>query len=60
MRTKCPNCGKETEIESNKWRPFCSKSCKILDLWNWVNEAYAIKIDENINQKEEEKNEFQS
>jgi len=63
MRAKCPNCGKEIELQSNQWRPFCSKSCKILDLWNWVNEAYSIKIDEteeNLNQKGEEKNEFES
>jgi endogenous inhibitor of DNA gyrase (YacG/DUF329 family) len=56
MRAKCPYCGKEIEIQGNQWRPFCSKSCKILDLWNWVNEAYSIKLDET---EQEQSKEFQ-
>lgn len=46
MKIKCPVCGKETEWENNLWKPFCSKNCKILDLWNWFNEAYSIKVEE--------------
>lgn len=58
MTAKCPVCGKETNLENNPWRPFCSKNCKIIDLWNWVNENYSIKVEE-VNQKiniEEEEN----
>lgn len=46
MKIKCPVCGKVTEQENNPWRPFCSKNCKIIDLWNWFHEYYSIKIDE--------------
>lgn len=58
MQIKCPHCGKVVDYENNPWRPFCSKSCKILDLWNWFYEKYSIKVeevDEKIN-TEEEKN----
>jgi endogenous inhibitor of DNA gyrase (YacG/DUF329 family) len=58
MPAKCPVCGKETNLENNPWRPFCSKNCKIIDLWNLVNENYSIKVEE-VNQKiniEEEEN----
>ncbi len=54
MKIKCPICGKLQEYENNPWKPFCSKSCKILDLWNWFHESYSIKveeIDENINEE---------
>lgn len=33
-------------VKDNPWRPFCSKTCKILDLWNWLNEKYSIKVEE--------------
>ncbi|MCS7203142.1 MAG: DNA gyrase inhibitor YacG [Thermodesulfovibrio sp.] len=42
----CPNCGKYTVFKDNPWRPFCSKACKVLDLWNWLNGVYSIKIEE--------------
>jgi endogenous inhibitor of DNA gyrase (YacG/DUF329 family) len=30
----------------DKWRPFCSERCKLLDLGNWVDEKYRVP-DEN-------------
>ncbi|GAQ95589.1 hypothetical protein TAGGR_362 [Thermodesulfovibrio aggregans] len=61
MKIKCPVCGKETTLENNPWRPFCSKSCKIIDLWNWFHEQYSIKVEEvdekiNIEEEEDDKN----
>jgi len=56
MKAKCPVCNKAVDIKTNPWRPFCSKNCKIIDLWNWFHEYYAIKteeVDENINTQEE-------
>lgn len=47
MKIKCPNCGKLVEYEGNPWRPFCSKDCKVLDLWNWFHEKYSIKVEES-------------
>lgn len=61
MKIKCPKCGKEAAFENNPWKPFCSKSCKILDLWDWLHESYSIKeeIKEYLNEREE-KDEFKS
>lgn len=33
----CPNCGKEnTWVPENKFRPFCSERCKLIDLGDWA------------------------
>jgi uncharacterized protein len=42
MIAKCPRCGKEIEITGNPCRPFCSERCKLIDLGNWISEAYRI------------------
>lgn len=58
MKVKCPICAKETNFENNPWRPFCSKNCKVIDLWNWFHEYYSIKveeIDENVKGEESDK-----
>ncbi len=57
MKIKCPVCGKTVEYGNNPWRPFCSRNCKIIDLWNWFHEYYSIKVgevDETINIEEEQ------
>jgi endogenous inhibitor of DNA gyrase (YacG/DUF329 family) len=39
----CPNCGKSIEwSEENRFRPFCSERCKLIDLGQWATEAYSI------------------
>ena len=36
---RCPRCNKETILTSkNKYSPFCSEKCKIIDFGSWVNE----------------------
>ena len=43
MKVKCPTCGKETEYSpANRWRPFCSERCKLIDLGAWADDAYVI------------------
>jgi uncharacterized protein len=42
MTSKCPRCGKETEAAGKAHRPFCSEHCKLIDLGNWISEAYRI------------------
>jgi len=42
MLVKCPRCGKETEYESNEFRPFCSERCKLIDFGSWADEEYAL------------------
>jgi len=40
---KCPACGKEIEYSSeNKYRPFCSERCKLIDFGAWADEEYAL------------------
>ncbi|GBL47289.1 zinc-binding protein [Sulfuriferula multivorans] len=39
----CPSCGALVEwTESNKFRPFCSKRCRLIDLGQWAAEGYRI------------------
>ncbi len=36
---KCPMCG---ALETEAYRPFCSKRCADLDLARWFNESYRV------------------
>jgi len=39
----CPTCGKEHVWDtSNRFRPFCSERCKLIDLGKWANEEYRV------------------
>jgi endogenous inhibitor of DNA gyrase (YacG/DUF329 family) len=44
MRTvPCPRCGKPASLgPDNKWRPFCSERCKLIDLGRWAAEDYRV------------------
>jgi len=42
MLVKCPQCGKETEYAGNKFRPFCSERCQLVDLGRWVEGEYRV------------------
>jgi len=42
MKKDCPICGKEVTWEGNKWRPFCSERCKLIDLGEWATEKYGV------------------
>ena len=44
LKIKCPVCKKETFWEGNPYRPFCSKECKLADLYSWLTEEYRIKL----------------
>ena len=40
---KCPTCGASFEHDpTSKWRPFCSRRCKLADLGNWMDGVYRI------------------
>ena len=42
---KCPQCGKQHEWSStNRWRPFCSERCKMIDLGAWASEQYRVPV----------------
>jgi uncharacterized protein len=39
----CPTCRRRTEFSpQNRWRPFCSERCKMIDLGAWASGRYAI------------------
>lgn len=43
MQVKCPSCGKVLEWDrDNRWRPFCSERCKLVDLGAWFSQEHAI------------------
>lgn len=39
----CPTCGREVEwTEEQRWRPFCSERCQLIDLGAWFEEKRAV------------------
>jgi uncharacterized protein len=41
----CPRCGRPTLYgPSNPDRPFCSARCKTIDLGDWAQERYRIRL----------------
>ena len=39
----CPQCRQAASLDaSNRFRPFCSERCKLLDLGEWFAGRYAI------------------
>jgi uncharacterized protein len=39
----CPTCREKSEFSiANRWRPFCSERCKLIDLGAWANEEYRV------------------
>jgi len=44
-QVKCPQCGRLTFYTSeNKFRPFCSHRCRLIDLGQWADGTYKIPL----------------
>lgn len=44
---RCPQCSGESPWSAeNKWRPFCSERCKMIDLGAWASESYRVPVQE--------------
>jgi endogenous inhibitor of DNA gyrase (YacG/DUF329 family) len=41
-RVRCPTCGVATAWRENPQRPFCSLTCRLIDLGGWLDERYRI------------------
>ncbi|MCP1726117.1 endogenous inhibitor of DNA gyrase (YacG/DUF329 family) [Natronospira proteinivora] len=42
----CPHCGEKTRFSpENRWRPFCSERCRMVDLGEWFSEEKRIPDD---------------
>ncbi len=40
---KCPTCGGDSLYSpANRFRPFCSERCKMIDLGAWGNEDFRV------------------
>jgi endogenous inhibitor of DNA gyrase (YacG/DUF329 family) len=40
---QCPTCGKPVAwTPEQRWRPFCSERCKLIDLGEWAAERHKI------------------
>lgn len=45
LSTKCPHCGVRviyTPGERDRYFPFCSRRCKLIDLGKWLEEEHRI------------------
>lgn len=43
LTVKCPHCEKAVSwIPENRYRPFCSERCKLIDLGEWASETRVI------------------
>ncbi|HTP62024.1 MAG TPA: DNA gyrase inhibitor YacG [Burkholderiales bacterium] len=41
----CPRCGAQALYSpENRWRPFCSERCRVIDLGAWASEAYRVPV----------------
>ncbi|HTM59150.1 MAG TPA: DNA gyrase inhibitor YacG [Burkholderiales bacterium] len=39
----CPRCGTLSPYSpENKWRPFCSERCRMIDLGKWADGTYRV------------------
>jgi|GEM_PF-845311 len=42
----CPHCGEPARLDdTNPYRPFCSRRCKLIDLGDWLDESKRIPDD---------------
>ena len=52
----CPRCGQPAVFSAeNKWRPFCSERCKLIDLGQWATEGYRVPAEDEKPGEEDEK-----
>lgn len=41
-RTSCPTCRGASHKAGNKFFPFCSERCQLVDLGRWLSEDYRV------------------
>ena len=43
LHVSCPTCGTQVAWQAGqRWRPFCSERCKLIDLGEWLAEEKRI------------------
>lgn len=53
---RCPTCKKETELQGNRFRPFCSERCKLIDLGRWAGGEFRVPTEERPSEEPQESN----
>ncbi len=49
----CPTCNKRVEWRpENKYRPFCSERCKLIDLGEWATEKFRVPAEDGFAEDE--------
>jgi len=44
----CPRCGAQVAWSpENRYRPFCSERCKLIDLGDWATEKFRVPAEED-------------
>ena len=52
---RCPQCGRPAVYApENKFRPFCSERCKLIDLGQWADESFRIPVEKNPTSSEDD------
>ncbi|HEX9776934.1 MAG TPA: DNA gyrase inhibitor YacG [Geopsychrobacteraceae bacterium] len=52
----CPRCRKKTFWQENPSRPFCSETCRLIDLGRWASEEYSVAGDRAPQPEEDDRN----
>ena len=47
LTVTCPTCSGSAPWQSNPHRPFCSLTCRLVDLGVWLDEGYRVPADES-------------
>ncbi|MBI2215875.1 MAG: DNA gyrase inhibitor YacG [Candidatus Rokubacteria bacterium] len=47
-RVRCPTCRSLTTWHGNPHRPFCSRTCRLIDLGRWLDERYRVEADDDV------------
>ena len=48
IEVACPQCGNKVLWSTdNRYRPFCSERCKLMDLGQWATGGYSIPVAED-------------
>lgn len=51
----CPHCGTPVLWDSNnRYRPFCSERCRMIDLGAWMTESYRVPVENSGADEESE------
>ncbi len=53
----CPICGHSVAwTAENRWKPFCSERCKLIDLGQWATEKYRVPVEPTPDAADEAEN----